>query len=41
VRVNITLPEDILARIDAYAAQAGMNRFGILAYATKREMEAA
>ncbi len=41
VRVNITLPEDVLAKIDAYAEQAGMNRSGFLAYAAKREMEKA
>jgi predicted RNase H-like HicB family nuclease len=39
VRVNITLPEDVLARIDAYAERSGMNRSGFLAYAAKREME--
>jgi predicted RNase H-like HicB family nuclease len=39
VRVNITLPEDVLAKIDAYAERAGMNRSGFLAYAAKREME--
>ncbi len=39
VRVNITLPEDVLARIDAHAEKAGMNRSGFLAYAAKREIE--
>jgi len=41
VRVNITLPEDVLARIDAHAERAGMNRSGFLAHAAKREMEGA
>ena len=41
VRVNITIPEDVLARIDAYAERQGMNRSGFLAYAAKREMESA
>ncbi len=40
VRVNITLPEDVLARIDAHAARAGMNWSGFLAHAAKREMKA-
>ena len=39
VRVNITLPEDVLARIDAHAERVGMNRSGFLAYAAKREIE--
>jgi predicted RNase H-like HicB family nuclease len=41
VRVNITMPEDVLARIDAYAERQGMNRSGFLAYAAKRQMETA
>ena len=40
VRVNITLPEDVLARVDARAERIGMNRSGFLVYAAKREMEA-
>ncbi len=39
IRVNITLPEDVLARIDAHAEQVGMNRSGFLVFAAKREME--
>ncbi len=39
VRVNITLPEDVLASIDAYAKRVGMNRSGFLVQAAKREME--
>lgn len=39
VRINITMPEDVLARIDAYAEQHGMNRSGFLVHAAKREME--
>ena len=41
VRVNITLPEDILERIDAYAAQHGMNRSGFLSHAAQKQMEEA
>jgi predicted RNase H-like HicB family nuclease len=41
VRVNITLPEDILDAIDRYAEAHGMNRSGFLARAAKREMESA
>ena len=39
VRVNITPPEDVLARVDARAEHIGMNRSGFLVYAAKREME--
>ena len=41
VRVNITMPEDILARVDAAAEQRGMNRSGFLVHAAKREIAAA
>lgn len=41
VRVNITLPDDVLRDIDAYAEKAGMSRSGFLAYAAKREIEQA
>lgn len=41
VRVNITLPEEVLIRIDEYAERTGMSRSGFLAHAAKREMEAA
>ncbi len=39
VRINITVPEDILARVDAYAERHGMNRSGFLVHAAKRQME--
>ena len=39
VRVNVTLPENVLARIDAFAAQAGYSRSGFLAKAAIRELE--
>ena len=39
VRINITVPEDVLARVDAYAEQHGMSRSGFLVHAAKREME--
>ena len=41
VRVNITLPADILSQIDRYAELNGMTRSGFLAQAAKREMKAA
>jgi predicted RNase H-like HicB family nuclease len=39
VRVNVTLPEDILAEIDRYAEDRGLTRSGFLAHAAKRAME--
>lgn len=39
VRLNITLPEDVLNDIDAYAQTHGLTRSGFLARAAKREME--
>jgi predicted RNase H-like HicB family nuclease len=41
IRVNVTLPEDILKRIDRYADQAGLTRSAFLARAAKRELETA
>jgi predicted RNase H-like HicB family nuclease len=41
VRVNITLPQDVLDEIDAYAEQHGFTRSGFLAAAAKRAMHAA
>lgn len=41
VRVNITLPADLLERIDSVAESRGMNRSGFLAQAARREMETA
>ena len=39
VRVNITMPEDVLARIDAYARDQGLTRSGLLTRAAQRVME--
>ena len=39
VRINITAPQDVLARVDACAARRGVNRSGLLVHAAKREME--
>jgi predicted RNase H-like HicB family nuclease len=36
VRVNITLPEDVLAQIDAYAEAHGFTRSGLLAQAARK-----
>ncbi|WP_117193921.1 type II toxin-antitoxin system HicB family antitoxin [Rhizobium terrae] len=41
VRLNITLPEDVLKEIDAYAESLGLTRSGFLALAAKHEMESA
>lgn len=41
IRVNVTLPEDILQRIDRYADKAGLTRSAFLARAAKRELETA
>lgn len=35
VRVNVTLPEDVLAQIDAYAETHGFTRSGLLAQASR------
>ncbi|MDQ0324715.1 putative RNase H-like HicB family nuclease [Rhodopseudomonas julia] len=40
VRVNVTLPEDVLAEIDAFAASHGFTRSGFLAAAAKKIMAA-
>jgi len=40
VRVNITLPEDVLAKIDAYAEEHGYTRSGFIAKAAKEAMAA-
>jgi predicted RNase H-like HicB family nuclease len=40
VRINVTLPEDVLANVDAYAAANGFSRSGFLAYAAKKAMAA-
>ncbi len=39
VRVNVTLPEDILQQIDDYAEAHGFTRSGFLAQAAKKAME--
>ncbi|WP_075290152.1 type II toxin-antitoxin system HicB family antitoxin [Pararhizobium arenae] len=41
VRVNVTLPEDVLQQIDAFAEAHGLTRSGFIARAAKREIEAA
>jgi predicted RNase H-like HicB family nuclease len=39
VRVNITLPEDLLAAVDRYAARTGHTRSGLLAQAARERMQ--
>jgi len=39
VRIDITLPEDVLERIDRFAADRGLSRSTFLARAASREME--
>ena len=38
VRVNITLPEDLLAAVDRYATRTGYSRSGLLAQAVRERM---
>jgi predicted RNase H-like HicB family nuclease len=38
VRVNVTLPEDVLAQIDRYAQAHGFTRSGLLAQAARKLM---
>ena len=40
VRVNITLPEEMLRQIDRYAEEHGYTRSGLIATATRRLMAA-
>jgi predicted RNase H-like HicB family nuclease len=40
VRVNITLPADVLSEIDRYAEREGFTRSGFLAQAAKKAMAA-
>ena len=40
VRINISLPEDVLAAVDSYAEANGYNRSGFLALAAKKAMGA-
>ncbi|KGE01215.1 type II toxin-antitoxin system HicB family antitoxin [Rhizobium sp. YS-1r] len=39
VRINVTLPEDVLQRIDTFAEASGLSRSGFLARAARHEME--
>jgi predicted RNase H-like HicB family nuclease len=39
IRINITLPEDVLERVDAFAAMQGLSRSGFLARAAQHEIE--
>ncbi|TGQ67516.1 MAG: type II toxin-antitoxin system HicB family antitoxin [Mesorhizobium sp.] len=39
VRVNVTLPEDVLSQIDAFAEAHGYTRSGFIAKAAQRLME--
>jgi predicted RNase H-like HicB family nuclease len=39
VRVNVTLPEDVLEQIDAFAESHGFTRSGFLAQAAKKAMK--
>lgn len=41
VRVNVSFPEDVLARVDHYAEEHGLTRSGFLAQAAKKAMESA
>ena len=41
IRVIVTLPEDILDRIDRHAGKIGLSRSAFLARAAKRELETA
>lgn len=40
VRINITLPADVLGEIDRYAEREGFTRSGFLAQAAKKAMAA-
>ena len=40
VRINISLPEDVLEEVDSYAEANGYNRSGFLAHAAKKAMAA-
>ena len=39
VRVNVTLPEDVLAQIDKFVKERGLSRSGFLARAAKKVIE--
>ena len=38
VRINITLPEDVLGAIDRFASRHGLSRSGFLARAARKEL---
>lgn len=38
VRVNITMPEDLLAAVDRYAVRTGYSRSGLLAQAVRERL---
>jgi predicted RNase H-like HicB family nuclease len=39
VRINVTIPDQMLKRIDRHAAKHGLTRSGFLVQAAKKEME--
>ena len=39
VRINVTIPDQMLKRIDSYAAKHGLTRSGFLVQAAKKEIE--
>ncbi|MFN7102947.1 MAG: type II toxin-antitoxin system HicB family antitoxin [Pseudorhizobium sp.] len=39
VRINVTLPEDVLRKVDAFTTSRGLSRSGFLAGAARRELE--
>ena len=41
LRVNVTIPEDVLAQIDRYAESHGLTRSGFLTRAARKALEAA
>ena len=40
VRINVTIPDQMLKRIDQYAAKHGLTRSGFLVLAARKEIEA-
>ena len=41
LRVNVTIPKDVLDEIDRYAEEKGLTRSGLLTHAAKRFIKAA
>lgn len=39
VRINVTIPDGVLKRVDRHAAKHGLSRSGFLVQAAKNEME--